>query len=245
MFGRTLKIAGACRSKVLREHLYRTLESYEKLAVSDCPCCGYTGKFDSFGNPVRMAANCPRCESKERHRLFALAIRDRFIDFRNKTVVHFAPEAIVRQIVKEDGAKEVIGADITPGRADIVLDMEAIDLPDSSVERIICSHVLEHVDDEKALREIARVLSPGGYAVIMIPITEGWNETYEDPSIVSEEDRDRFFGQFDHVRFYGADFRTRVRLAGLDLTEFSADGTNAPQFGLIRGEKVFKATKAA
>lgn len=240
---RTLRILRALRSRVLREHVFRTIESYQTQLVSECPCCGFKGKFESFGTPVRMAASCPKCESKERHRLFGLALRDRFIDFAGKSVLHFAPEPIIKQMAASDGAEKITGADITPGRADVVLNIERLEMPDASVERIICSHVLEHVDDAKALAEIRRVLVPGGYAVIMIPIVEGWGATYEDPSVVTEADRDRLFGQYDHVRFYGADFRDRVRQAGLSLTEYTAEGPLAPQFGLMRGEKVFKAQR--
>jgi len=77
----------------------------------------------------------------------------------------------------------------------------------------------------------------------MIPLIEGWDETYEDSSIQTDIDRETYFGQNDHVRFYGADFRKRVLASGLQLDEYTADGKRSPKFALMRGEKVFKATK--
>jgi len=245
MFSRGLAILEALTSRTMREHVARTIEGYKALPVTECPCCGHIGKFDSFGLSARMGANCPRCESKERHRLFALAIQRGFLSFKGTSVLHFAPEPVVRGLVEKDGAAVITTADITPGRADITLDIENIALAPETFDRVICSHVLEHVDDAKALLELKRILKPGGYAVIMIPIVEGWPDSYEDRAITSEAERELHFGQDDHIRFYGADFRDRVRASGLDLSEFTASGPDSPKYGLQRGEKVFKAERRA
>lgn len=243
VFDRGRRIAGALMEPRMRAHVLRSIESFAAQPVAECPCCGRSAKFESFGLRLRMGANCPHCQSKERHRLFSLALREGFIGFDGCDVLHFAPEAIVERIVSQAGARHLVTADITPDRADRCLNIEQLDLPDGSFDRVICSHVLEHVDDTKALAEIKRVLRPGGYAVIMIPLVEGWDRTFEDPAITSEAERELFFGQDDHVRFYGADFRARVAASGLQLSEFTAGGREAPRFGLQRGEKVFKAYK--
>ena len=96
-------------------------------------------------------------------------------------------------------------------RAMRVLDIQAIAVPDASYDCVVCSHVLEHADDAKALCEIYRVLKPGGVALIMLPVIEGWATTYENPAVTSPEDRKkRHYGQADHVRYYGADMRNRI-----------------------------------
>lgn len=243
MFDRGRSILSAMRQPDARAHLLRSIRSYHAQPEAQCPCCGFVGRFESFGLRLRMGANCPRCQSKERHRLFSLALRDGFLNFANCEVLHFAPEMVVEDIVRTNGASCVVTADITPERAELCLDIESMDLPDESFDRIICSHVLEHVDDEKALAEMRRVLRSGGYAIIMIPMVEGWAETYEDKQVESASDRELYFGQDDHVRFYGSDFRGRVEQADLWLSEFTADGKSSPRFGLQRGEKVFKAEK--
>jgi ubiquinone/menaquinone biosynthesis C-methylase UbiE len=124
-----------------------------------------------------------------------------------------------------------------------VLDIEAMALADQSQNCIVCSHVLEHVDDKKALAEIYRVLSPGGVALIMLPVIEGWATTYENPKVRTPEERMRHYGQADHVRYYGADVRGRIRAAGFQLEEFTAEGEDVLTYALQRGEKLFIARR--
>jgi SAM-dependent methyltransferase len=229
-----------------REHAWRAVAGYKNLAPATCPCCGFEGKFDSFGVHVpRSGASCPACQSKERHRLLALSMRDGFVNFADEDVLHFAPETIVSAMVRRQGPRAYTTGDIKPGRGDLVLDIEDIDLPDCSFTRIICSHVLEHVDDTRALAELRRVLRPDGYAVVLVPVVEGWRETFEDPAITDPKEREHFFGQHDHIRYYGADLRDRILQAGFELEEFTAGPTDSPKFGLIRGQKIFRARRGA
>jgi predicted SAM-dependent methyltransferase len=118
-------------------------------------------------------------------------------------------------------------------------------LPDASVDIIIANHVLEHVDDGRALAEIFRVLRSCGELVCMVPLVEGWCETYENPAITSPTDRERHFGRYDHVRYYGSDFRQRVRAAGFALREITATPDDVIDHRLTRGEKVFVGLKPA
>ena len=157
-------------------------------------------------------------------------------------MLHFAPEKGLTKLLKARvGSYQ--SADITPGRADLVRNIEAIAEPDASFDCVVCSHVLEHVDDRKALIEVYRVLKPGGLALIMLPVIEGWSTTYENTAVLAPEDRMRHFGQADHVRYYGADVRDRIRAAGFRLHEFTAEGEDVLTYGLQRGEKVFIATR--
>lgn len=224
--------------------LRRTLTAQMMRREAECPCCGYRGKFQSGGIPARPSARCSSCQSRERHRLLKLAMDKRFVTFTGRDVLHFAPEPIVMQLADQQGFRSRITADIQPGRADRVLDIENIALPDASIDLIICSHVLEHVDDARALAEMRRALRPGGQIVIMVPIVEGWETSYEDAAITSKADRHQHFGQFDHIRYYGGlDFRRRVGAAGFDLSEFTAGGSECVRYSLQRGERVFLATK--
>lgn len=209
-----------------------------------CNICGYEGYFSPAGRGTRIDAKCPRCRSGERYRLFKLWLDRNSERLRGKDILHFAPEKSMTLLIKPL-AKSYRTADIQPGRADMVMNIEAIDLPDASLDCVVCSHVLEHVDDKKALGEIYRVLKPGGTAVIMIPVIEGWAKTYENPVHVSNEDRTLHYGQYDHVRWYGADVRGRILAAGFKLNEFTAEGEAVVRHGLLRGEKVFVATKPA
>ena len=141
-------------------------------------------------------------------------------------------------------AKNYVSGDLTPGRGDRVINIESIDFADGSFDGVVCSHVLEHVDDRSALAELHRVLKPGGLALIMLPVIEGWARTWEPESVRTPEQRKRHFGQADHLRFYGADVRERIRAAGFSLEEFTAEGEDVLTYGLQRGEKLFIACKS-
>ena len=154
-------------------------------------------------------------------------------------VYHFAPEGVLENKFRGNLQKYVT-SNITP-TADCVLDIQNIDLPDSSIGTIICNHVLEHVpNDRQALKEFRRVLKPEGRLIVSVPLIEGWALTYEDEGITSERERTAHFGQCDHLRVYGHDFRSRLTEAGFGkVEEITAYGAKAVELGLLRGEKIF------
>jgi predicted SAM-dependent methyltransferase len=158
------------------------------------------------------------------------------------SILHFAPEGVIKGYLKNISSTYV-SADLSGDGVDRCENIERMTLGDGAFEVVICSHVLEHVNDALALSEIYRVLTPGGAMVCMVPIIEGLDRTYEDPRLTSEEDREAHFGQRDHVRFYGRDFRSRVSAAGFKLVEYTAEGPDVVPYGLWRGEKLFVCTK--
>ena len=127
---------------------------------------------------------------------------------------------------------------------ELVLDITAMDLPDSAVDMIMANHVLEHVDDRAAFAELFRVLAPGGQAVITVPMIEGFDHTYEDPQANdTPELRKLRYGDADHLRWYGRDVRERFAAPGFKVTEFTALEPEASRYALHRGEKVFVGVK--
>lgn len=227
----------------VRYHAYRAALQFIATPEHDCPICGFKGRFVASGETMRFGSGCPQCHSFERHRLLALAVRRNLVSFTDADVLHFAPDGFTSELIEKGGARSHMTCDIRPGRANVVLNIEKLELADNSFDRVVCSHVLEHVDDRAALGELYRVLRPGGIAVLMVPIVEGWVQSYEDPSITSEQQRAIHFGQRDHVRVYGSDFRNRVAEAGFHLDEVTANGQDSAHYGLLRGEKVFLAKK--
>jgi SAM-dependent methyltransferase len=208
-----------------------------------CSICGETGLFTAFGNPPRFDARCGSCGSLERHRLFALYVQ-RFGGFAaGMRVLHFAPERQLGTMIRAR-VKDYETADLST-RLDVThhVDIEATGLPSERFDRIVCSHVLEHVDDRKALAEMFRMLKPGGRAYIMSPVVEGWAATYENPEITDPAGRLIHFGQADHCRIYGRDIRDRIRAAGFTLDEFTAVEPDVLTYGLVRGETLFIATR--
>jgi hypothetical protein len=206
----------------------------------NCPICGYNGFFGFFGRPPRLDAQCPRCFSLERHRLFWLWLskNDRKLA---EPILHFAPEKILEKKLR-GMYRGYRTADLFAS-TDLKLNIEKIDLPDKSISTIICNHVLEHVNDVAALGEICRVLKDDGVFVVSVPIVEGWDRSYENKAIVDPALRELHFGQCDHVRFYGKDFRDRLRSGGFSFDEITAEAEEAMHYGLVRGEKVFVCKK--
>ena len=195
----------------------------------ECPCCDHT--FSTFwpsgetADSMRPNTLCPNCLSLERHRLLWLYLHARpdLVTDRAK-VLHVAPEPIVARLLRSMADIDYLSADLESDEAMVKMDVTEIQFPDASFDVIICYHVLEHVpDDRRAMRELKRVLAPGGWALLQSPLSPGLAETYEDWSITEPEDRERAFGQRDHVRLYGRDYGQRLREAGweVDCVEFA------------------------
>ena len=155
---------------------------------------------------------CPRCGSYERVRALWLFLRDQTnLSEGSHRVLHFAPEPSIAAVIGALPGVDYVSADIAPGVAMEVVDITAIPPALGSFDIVICSHVLEHVaEDRQAMAEVFRVLNPGGTAYFMQPVDFERAKTYEDPAIVAPEERLRAFGQFNHVRVYGRDIRERL-----------------------------------
>lgn len=223
-------------------YLLRGYVSLSRLEKHECNICRYTGHFSPFGDPPRRGAVCPACGSVERHRLIGLWVESQADIVEGAKILHFAPEPRLTALFRARSSAYQ-SADLDPRNADIALNIEEIELPDDSIDLVVCSHVLEHVQDSKALSEINRILKPGGRAILMFPIVEGWDATYEDPAHISEAERTQYYGQGDHVRMFGRDVRKRIEDAGFVLSEFTAIEPLVARYGLLRGEKVFIGTK--
>jgi SAM-dependent methyltransferase len=136
-------------------------------------------------------------------------------------MLHIAPELCFIGRFEALPNLEYITADLESPLAKVKMDIHKMPFEDDQFDVIFCNHVLEHVDNDLiAMQEIKRVLKPGGWAILQIPIFTPWrDETIEDPSITDPKERERLFGQDDHVRMYGKDYPDRIRKAGLQVTE--------------------------
>jgi SAM-dependent methyltransferase len=197
-----------------------------------CPICG--GHFDRFKDDRnRPNALCWRCGSHERHRAQWLLLERRTELLAGaRSMLHFAPEWALQRRLEEIKGLRYVTADLAQPGVDLALDVTAIELPDASFDAILCSHVLEHVDDDRAaMAELRRITAPGGWCAVMVPLDLGRERTYEDPSITAPDDRKRAFWQHDHVRLYAADIGERLRDAGFgSASSASARGrSSAPR----------------
>lgn len=224
--------------KFLARTVLRSLGKFPR----ECPLCGYEGKFLGYGYPYVCDILCPKCGTLERHRLLSLANRDHDF-FRNRDVLHFAPEPAIRKLVLEHKPRSYTTADLFAPGVDRKENIEALKVEDAAFDVIVCLHVLEHVNDRKAVSELFRVLRPGGLLIAMFPIVEGWNETYEDGARTTPEERLLHFGQHDHARFFGRDACNRLAGPGFAVEEYTAVEPDVSRHGLSRGEKVFICTR--
>ena len=187
-----------------------------------CPVCGYGAKkFLSAGLYVkRLNEKCPSCGSQTRHRHLWLFLEDYLTGNGNVNVLHFSPEKPIETRLRSmKGIRYVTSQYDAAQAADLYLYIQDINLPDSQFDLIICSHVLEHIpDDRRAMKEMFRILKPGGCALIMVPMWPSERHpTYENASITDERDRILHFGQFDHLRIYGLDIKDRLQEAGFSV----------------------------
>lgn len=207
----------------------------------ECVVCGRTGKFLAeihFPDMFTYDAICPHCGSQPRNRLLKLAIEADGLLNGSPRVLHFAPEANVRSFV-EPRAGLYKTADLFAEGVDLKLNIEQIDQPDQSWDVIICSHVLEHVDHRKALKELRRILAPGGRLLALFPIVDAWPHDYEAPEVQTPRARALHFGKDNHVRRFGASVRDDFAKAGFELRTFSPIGPEVIRYGLIPGETLF------
>lgn len=185
-----------------------------------CPCCKkYSKKFLEYGLVPRKNAQCPSCESLERHRLLLLYLKNETSLFKkNIRLLHFAPEQSLYNIFSTLNI-DYITTDLSSDLAEFKASIDSLPFEDDSFDMIICYHVLEHVkDDQKGMREMYRVLRKGGIALIQSTVFNNLSQTYEDPKITSPSARIKAFGQHDHVRKYGTDFFNRLSRAGFNIT---------------------------
>ena len=192
---------------------------------------------------------CPICLSHDRHRaawLFLTTLTD-LTDGRPKRVLHFAPEPQLALRLRNLPNLDYLSADLDSPHALLRTDITAIDSPDAAFDILYCSHVLEHVhDDRKAIAEIFRVLKPGGWAIIQVPLAPT-ETTLEDPSITDPGERERLFWQRDHVRLYGSDIAHRLEEVGFDVRIPTVGGfvpaREIERQGLRADERIFRCTR--
>jgi SAM-dependent methyltransferase len=180
-------------------------------------------KYRIAGAGYKKNVRCPNCRSTHRTRLLHLFFELRTdIYGKNVRVLHISPKKEVARLIRgHDNIDHVCGALYPDTRAEfdaVKVDVTDIEFPDGEFDVVICNHVLEHVrEDEKAMREICRVLRPGGFAVLQVPLALDLEKTLEDASIVDGKARIEAYGQKDHLRLYGLDYFQKLAGAGFRI----------------------------
>jgi SAM-dependent methyltransferase len=222
-----------------------------------CPVCGvglraFRPMWKSYWRDVKIyqpihaaesmemlnlaAFTCPRCDAFDRDRLTAIYLANAFRSLdRNRTyrLLEFAPGDALHKTLKRYPFIAYRSADLSRKTVDERVDMtDMAAYADGSLDIILCSHILEHIpDDRKAMRELRRVLKPDGFAIVLVPLVVGLDKTHEDPSMDTPELRWKYFGMGDHVRQYGKrDFIQRLEAAGLRVEQLGIEHFGAETF---------------
>lgn len=216
-----------------------------------CPCCNRAfRKFLPFGVKQRQNAQCPGCDSLERHRLLWLYLKHKTNLFTDRlTILHISPESFSQKEFKSMKNLKYISADLTSPLAMVKMDITEIPCKENSFDVILCSHVFEHIkNDLKAIRELLRVLRPGGWAILQSPIDPSRKVTLERQQIMSKEDRERFLWWHDHVRIYGCDYKKRLEEEGfiVRVESFTQEmGMNmVKRYGCQENEDIYICSKS-
>ncbi len=209
----------------------KTVLFKNKSKFYSCNACGWRGNRFGSDNWHKFS-KCPSCGSEVRHRLFLACLeysKDIGIDLslEGKRVLHFAPEIIISKILSKltDSYKT---ADLLRKDCDFNLDLCDMSIMGaSSFDIVIVFDVLEHVPNYKiAIKEIRRILSKFGIAILSVPQQDNLPETYEDRNIVLPKDREKAYGQWDHLRMFGDDFAKLISEEGFKVKEISYKSFN-------------------
>lgn len=236
----------------------KRLKQYQGDQVFCTICASTFREFTAFGPRKRKNARCPRCGSLERHRLIWKYLHEKtdLMTVKTKTrLLHFAPEQVFYDAFSKNPNIDYVPCDLSPegyrfkGSVKIT-KVDIVDIPfeDNSFDVVLCNHVFEHIpDDARAMSEVFRVLKKGGWAILQVPIDYSRNVTYEDFTITSPEGREKAFGQYDHLRYYGKDYPERLRKVGFEVLEDDFIKTFTPEeqfrFGLLDYEYLYYCTK--
>lgn len=216
-----------------------------------CPCCGWSVRAFTIGGGsfrTRPAGYCPRCNSKARHRRVWLYLGERS-SFGNgpARVLDVAPHHSLARALSRQPGIEYVGTDLEPGPwVSEIADLTSLPMDDGAFDAIVCVHVLEHIEDDlTAMDEIFRVLRPGGWSLINVPLDRRL-PTYEDPTITTPGGRRAAFGEATHVRIYGTDLVDRLRSVGFEVEIDHGDAieqSTIERFGLTSDETILLCTR--
>lgn len=191
----------------------------------ECPVCEKSfKKFLPYGYNEYQRDNvlCPYDLTLERHRLMWVYLKSKSNFFTaDLKVMHIAPEQCFYKLFRNQKNLDYTTGDLESPLADLHFDLHNIPLEDNQYDVIFCNHVMEHVEnDVQCMKELLRIMKPGGWGIFQVPIDRTRDTTYEDATITDPKEREKHFWQYDHVRLYGTNYPDVLRSAGFEVEEF-------------------------
>lgn len=184
---------------------------------------------DVVGAGPKKNARCPNCHSKDRARLQLLFLRERTEVFRKPhRLLHIAPDPHLARVLHDAETIDYVCGGLTNR---LVLDFNPLDIDVTAIpfdaeqfDVVLCNHVLPYVrDDDLALREIHRVLRPGGFAIVQVPLGLALDETYEVPDLEIDGDNTlAHYGLRWVLRTYGRDYEQKLARNGFEVKRHNA-----------------------
>lgn len=220
-----------------------------------CPCCSSEFKsFKPFGVITRPDAQCWHCGSLERHRLLWLYCErelDLFQSSEPLNILQIGPSKIFYEQFSQQQNIDYTAGDTAPENYSFpVIEMDLTQGKESEAicDLIFAIHILEHIVDEAAaLQTIYKLLQLDGLALIMVPLDITRLQTKEMGGAVSAELRQKHYGQVDHVRIYGLDFRDTLSQLGFQVEElrYASQLTQEEirRFGVFENDIIFVCRK--
>lgn len=234
-----------------------------------CPCCEeshpfnplpkfYNDKLLRYGHihstHVYETLNkdfysCSNCGASDRDRLYAMYIKE--ILRNNEKIINMldiAPSKSLTSFIKKFPKIKYKTADLYMEKVNDNIDITNMPYADESFDVIICSHVLEHIENDiKALKELYRILNKNGWGILMVPINLHLEKDYENPSAKTPEERWKHFGQNDHVRIYSKQgFIKKVLAANFKIQQLDSKHLGAEKFknyGIANSSVLYVVTK--
>ncbi len=194
---------------------------------------GYLYTWEDAETLNHAAYECPNCRATDRDRLYALFVGKRVARSESLELLEIAPSRQLSAMLKSHGKIALRTADLMMDEVDDKIDITDMKCyPANRFDAFICSHVLEHVpNDVKALCELRRILKPGGWGIVMVPVILAADKIDEDPTLEDVAERWRRFGQYDHIRTYSKKgLLERIAAAGLIVHEYGNDFFGADVF---------------
>lgn len=235
------RIQAAWRRAILPFHCpvcgaaFRAFEPIPARYREELALAGSELALESFETLNTAAYACPACGTADRNRLSALLLAH-LLPRRPAPplrLLDIAPSGRLAQFIQTHFAVAYRSADLSMAGVDDCVDITDMrQYADGAFDAVLCSHVLEHVpDDRRALREIFRILKPGGWGLLAVPIYRPLASVIEETAPLPARERSRLFGQSDHVRLYNREgFVARLHEAGLDVSRLGIEHFGARRF---------------